>query len=174
MSSTACASFWLSCVFIADTNGRSVAERKQRNLPLRHSRVFRRRRPKRCEICRSAAEWNKEELSGNTHVSIGAWGDRAASDADVRRAYWKCRAGKFNLVSPGFQNLLHWLPLCSVLQFGRIVPWLCMNHKHHSVLLHPYHNDKKLAGYDHTKYPLWLGKQLQINTAIFAHYNVPV
>ncbi len=48
--------------------------------------------------------------------------------------------------------------------FGRLVPWLSLNHRGLSVLIHP---DTGRALEDHTEHALWLGPQLELRTDVF-------
>lgn len=48
---------------------------------------------------------------------------------------------------------------------GRFVPWLLLNHRELSVLIHPLTGDD-LA--DHTTLALWVGKQLKLRTEFFS------
>ena len=48
--------------------------------------------------------------------------------------------------------------------FDQIVPWLMLNRRGHSVLVHPNTGDD-LA--DHRDYPLWLGEKLALNFSVF-------
>lgn len=49
--------------------------------------------------------------------------------------------------------------------FASFVPWLQLHHGSLSVLIHPETGDD-LA--DHTGYALWLGRQLELRTAMFS------
>lgn len=49
--------------------------------------------------------------------------------------------------------------------FARFVPWLLLNHRELSVLIHPLTSDD-LA--DHTVFALWVGKQLDLSTHVFS------
>ncbi|HEY6336101.1 MAG TPA: DOPA 4,5-dioxygenase family protein [Alphaproteobacteria bacterium] len=44
--------------------------------------------------------------------------------------------------------------------FGRFVPWLSLNHKGLSVLIHPETGDDPI---DHSEYALWLGEKLPVD-----------
>ena len=48
--------------------------------------------------------------------------------------------------------------------FDEIVPWLMLNRRGHSVLVHPNTGDD-LA--DHRDYPLWLGERLALDFSVF-------
>ena len=48
--------------------------------------------------------------------------------------------------------------------FAEFVPWLMLNRRGHSVLVHPNTGDD-LA--DHRYYPLWLGERLALNFSVF-------
>lgn len=50
--------------------------------------------------------------------------------------------------------------LFSQSQFGRIVPWLMLNHEGLDVLIHPETDD---AVEDHLNRSLWLGERLKLN-----------
>eukprot|EP00178_Gracilaria_changii_P007986 TRINITY_DN24723_c0_g1_i1.p1 TRINITY_DN24723_c0_g1~~TRINITY_DN24723_c0_g1_i1.p1 ORF type:complete len:135 (+),score=7.25 TRINITY_DN24723_c0_g1_i1:311-715(+) len=47
-----------------------------------------------------------------------------------------------------------------------VLPWLMVNHGHHSVLIHP-HTGNHLK--DHTDHAVWLGTRQPLNTSIFQH-----
>ena len=49
-------------------------------------------------------------------------------------------------------------------QFAEFVPWLMLNRRGHSVLIHPNTGDD-LA--DHRDYPLWLGERLALDYSVF-------
>lgn len=44
--------------------------------------------------------------------------------------------------------------------FGLVVPWLALNHRHHSVLIHPLTGDDVN---DHSHLALWLGDKVPID-----------
>ncbi|HLI13274.1 MAG TPA: DOPA 4,5-dioxygenase family protein [Alphaproteobacteria bacterium] len=44
--------------------------------------------------------------------------------------------------------------------FARIVPWLALNHRGLSVLIHPETGDDPI---DHSEYALWLGEKLSLD-----------
>jgi len=44
--------------------------------------------------------------------------------------------------------------------FARIVPWLALNHRNLSVLIHPETGDDPV---DHSEYALWLGEKLPLD-----------
>ena len=48
--------------------------------------------------------------------------------------------------------------------FAEIVPWLMLNRRGHSVLVHP-NTGNDLA--DHRDYPLWLGERLALDFSVF-------
>jgi DOPA 4,5-dioxygenase len=47
-----------------------------------------------------------------------------------------------------------------VAEFPRLVPWLALNHRGLSVLIHPETGDDPL---DHTEHALWLGEKLPLD-----------
>ena len=44
--------------------------------------------------------------------------------------------------------------------FGQLVPWLALNHRGLSVLVHPETGDDPI---DHSEYALWLGEKLEVD-----------
>ena len=52
--------------------------------------------------------------------------------------------------------------------FGRIVPWLMLNHQGLDVLIHPSTDD---AVGDHTHRALWLGEKLALNIDILRQFQ---
>eukprot|EP01126_Amoeba_proteus_P003512 TRINITY_DN11173_c0_g1_i1.p1 TRINITY_DN11173_c0_g1~~TRINITY_DN11173_c0_g1_i1.p1 ORF type:complete len:132 (-),score=19.04 TRINITY_DN11173_c0_g1_i1:41-436(-) len=59
--------------------------------------------------------------------------------------------------------------LYNPVQFALVVPWLCLNHRHHSVLIHP---NTQISLRDHRDFPLWLGKQLDLDLSIFNKHSM--
>ena len=49
-------------------------------------------------------------------------------------------------------------------QFAGFLPWLMLNRRGHSVLVHP-NTGNDLA--DHRDYPLWLGERLSLDFSVF-------
>lgn len=49
-------------------------------------------------------------------------------------------------------------------QFSTYLPWLCLNHGPHSILIHPNTDDPKQ---DHVHRPLWIGPQLALKEEVF-------
>lgn len=51
-------------------------------------------------------------------------------------------------------------------EFGRVVPWLSMNRKDLSILVHPQHDGDPVI--DHTDYAMWLGKPIRLRLSGFS------
>lgn len=51
-------------------------------------------------------------------------------------------------------------------EFGKVVPWLSLNHRDLSILVHPQHDGDPVP--DHTDYAMWLGKPIKLNLKGFS------
>lgn len=93
-------------------------------------------------ISKNEANLLRKQLEANFDVELGRWRDKPVGPH----------------TQPMYQvKFEHDL-------FSELVPWLSLNHRGLSVLIHPL-TGNDLA--DHTEYALWLGPQLPIREKIF-------
>ncbi|NNL86532.1 MAG: DOPA 4,5-dioxygenase family protein [Myxococcales bacterium] len=94
------------------------------------------------EPTRAEASWIREELAARFPVELGRWRDEPVGPHPS--AMYQV---KFDLET-----------------FGTLLPWLSLNHRGLSVLIHPRTGEDLL---DHTENALWLGPQLALRTDVF-------
>ena len=93
-------------------------------------------------MSKGKAELLREQLEANFEIKLGRWRDKPVGPHT--QAMYQVK----------FERDL----------FSELVPWLALNHRGLSVLIHPL-TGNDLA--DHTEYALWLGTQLSIREEIF-------
>jgi DOPA 4,5-dioxygenase len=95
------------------------------------------------EAAKGEAKRIREEVSTRFETELGRWRDEPVGPHPVAMYQIK------------FSNET----------FAELVPWLQLHHRSLSVLIHPNTGDG-LA--DHIEHALWLGRQLELNTAMFS------
>ena len=93
---------------------------------------------------RAAAELLREAIASGFSVELGRWREEP--------------------VGPHREPMYQVKFACS--EFSRIVPWLMLNRKGLTILIHPNTGDAYL---DHTENALWLGQMLKLNLEILSH-----
>jgi aromatic ring-cleaving dioxygenase len=97
---------------------------------------------------REAAELLREEIAERFSVLLGRWHDRPVGPHAIA------------------MYQVAFLPA----EFPRLVPWLMVNRRDLTVLIHPNTGEPKL---DHLKHALWLGQVLEIDSAPLPDHGEP-
>jgi DOPA 4,5-dioxygenase len=90
------------------------------------------------EATRSDASWVRDEIRRRYSVVTGRWREKPVGPHPI------------SMYQVAFETDI----------FDQIVPWLMLNHRGLSVLIHPESND---AVADHEDFPIWLGPKLDLN-----------
>jgi aromatic ring-cleaving dioxygenase len=97
---------------------------------------------------RQTASWLREELTARFEVVMGRWRDQPVGPHPLP------------MYQVAFDNSC----------FERIVPWLMLNRRGLTIMIHP--NTRN--GYaDHARHALWLGEKLKLNLKFFGTLKAP-